>query len=177
MILRTKRTAGDSRRTKPVKIGLRPARPIDYGFARQLYSATMRDLVEEAFGWNEYHQDAVFARQFVLSEVHIVTLSGRDVGWIQTQRSERTIKLGQFYIAPEHQGRGIGSTVLERLLGEARKQGKDVTLSVMKANPALDFYRRRGFRLSHEDRYKFYLRYQPRHPLRGIGPSMGLRRG
>jgi ribosomal protein S18 acetylase RimI-like enzyme len=53
----------------------------------------------------------------------------------------------------------------------------DVSLSVMKGNTALGFYRRHGFRLTHEDRFKLYLLYEPKHPLRGIGPSMGMRRG
>ena len=35
-----------------MKIALREARPVDYGFARQLYRATMYDRTEEAFGWD-----------------------------------------------------------------------------------------------------------------------------
>ena len=177
MIVKAIKAAGRPFLARPVKIGLRGARPVDYGFARQLYFATMRVLIDEAFGWNEYRQDATFAQQFVLSEVRIVTLSRKDVGWTQAQRSDRAINLGHFYISPEHQGRGIGSAVLKQLLGEARRQGKDVTLSIMKANPALGFYRRHGFRVTHEDRHKFYLRFEPKPPLRGIGPSMGMRRG
>jgi GNAT superfamily N-acetyltransferase len=163
--------------SRPMKIALRAARPVDYGFARQLCFTTMRELVEQTFGWDEYSQDATFARQFVLSEVRIITLDGEDIGWIQTQSSDRTINLGQFFIAPERQGRGIGSAVLKQLLAESGKRGKDMSLSVMKGNPALGFYRRHGFRVTHEDRYKSYLRFEPKHPLRGIGPSMGMRRG
>jgi GNAT superfamily N-acetyltransferase len=163
--------------TRLPKIALRDARPIDYGFARQLCFTTMRELIEQAFGWDEYSQDAIFARQFVLDEVHIVTIDGKDVGWIQIQRDAATINLGQFYIAPDRQNRGIGGMVLKQLLAESGKRGLAVTLSVMKANRALAFYRRRGFRVTHEDRYKIYLRFEPKRPLRGIGPSMGMRRG
>ncbi len=162
---------------KLMRIALRDARPIDYGFARQLCFAATRDLVEQAFGWDEYWQDALFARQFALNEVRIITLDGTDIGWIQTQIDGRTMKLGQFHIAPERQGRGIGSTVLKRLIGQAGKRGKAVTLSVMKGNRALGFYQRHGFRTTHEDRYKFYMRLEPKRSLRGIGPSMGMRRG
>ena len=170
-------SAGRSFRARPAKIALRVARPVDYGFARQLCFTTMHELVEQVFGWDEYSQDAIFARQFVLSEVRIVTLEGKDIGWIQTQSNDRTINLGQLYIAPGSQCRGVGSAVLQQLLAESGKRGKDVTLSVMKGNPALGFYRRHGFRVTHDDRYKFYLRFEPKHPLRGIGPSMGMRRG
>ena len=172
-----KAAASGSFEARPMKISLREARAIDYGFARQLCFATTREPVERAFGWDEYSQDAIFARQFVPSEVRIVTLEGKDIGWIQTQIDDRTVNLCQFYIAPEIQRRGIGGVVLKQLLAEARKRGKDVTLSVMKGNRALGFYRRHGFRVTHEDRYKFHLRFEPKQSLRGIGPSMGMRRG
>jgi GNAT superfamily N-acetyltransferase len=159
------------------KFALRAARPIDYGFARQLSFATMRKLVERAFGWDEYSQDAAFARKFALSEVRIVTLAGKDIGWIQIQADDRRMNLCQFFIAPECQGRGIGGAVLKQLLAESAKRRQTLTLSVMKGSRALAFYRRLGFRMSDEDRYKFYLSFEPKRPLRGIGPSMGMRRG
>jgi hypothetical protein len=67
--------------------------------------------------------------------------------------------------------------VLKQLLAESAKRRQTLTLSVMKGSRALAFYRRHGFRMSDEDRYKFYLSFEPKRPLRGIGPSMGMRRG
>jgi len=72
----------------------------------------MRQLVEQAFGWDEYSQDAAFARKFALSDVRIVTLAGKDIRWIQLQADDRRMNLCQFYIVPECQGRGIGGAVL-----------------------------------------------------------------
>jgi GNAT superfamily N-acetyltransferase len=141
-----------------VKIALRSARPVDYGFARQLYATTMRDLTEQAFGWDEYRQDLSFAGQYVQSEVRIITLNDRDVGWLQTRVVGATLNLFQFYIAPAWQNQGIGSLVLKRVLAQAERRGWNVALSVMKENPARRLYERHGFRATHEDRYKIYLR-------------------
>src|SRR6266850_1195723 len=105
-----------------MKIALREARPVDYGFARQLYRATMHDRTEEAFGWNEYRQDMSFARQFILKEVRVIMLGGKDVGWIQTRTEGAVLNLLQFYVAPEWQSRGIGSVVLQRLMAESRRR-------------------------------------------------------
>jgi GNAT superfamily N-acetyltransferase len=164
-------------RGKHAKPSLRRARPADYGFARQLCFATMHDLVDQAAGWDEYRMEMNFARQFDLSEVRIVTLNGRDIGWIQTRAGSETTVLLQFYIVPEAQGRGFGSAILKQLLAEAKKQAKGVTLSLMKRNRAIGFYRRHGFRVTHEGPYEIYMRFEPKHSLRGIGPSMGMRRG
>ena len=160
-----------------MKIALREARPVDYGFARQLYRATMHDRTEEAFGWDEYRQDMSFARQFILTEVRIITLTGKDVGWIQTRTEGAVMNLFQFYVAPEWQGRGIGRYVLKPLMAEARRRGSVIALSVMKGSPAIQLYQRYGFRATHADAYKIYMRQESKLPLRGMGPSMGMRRG
>jgi GNAT superfamily N-acetyltransferase len=160
-----------------MKIALRVARPVDYGFARQLYRATMRDRIEEAFGWDEYRQDMSFAQQFVLREVRIITLKGTDVGWIQTRTESPVLNLFQFYVAPKWQGQGIGSFVLKRLTAEAKRRGSVIALAVMKGSPAIRLYHRHGFRSLHADAYKIYMRQEIKLPFRGMGPSMGMRRG
>jgi ribosomal protein S18 acetylase RimI-like enzyme len=47
------------------------------------------------------------------------------------------------------------------LLARARNQSKAITLAVVKINPALRFYEKHGFRITHEDQHKFYLRADP----------------
>ena len=141
-----------------MKVALRAARPVDYGFARQLYAMTMRDPIERAFGWDEYRQDLSFARQYVQSEVRIITLNGRDIGWHQTRSVGPTLHLFQFYIAPAWQNQAIGGVVLKRVLARVEGRGRDAALSVMKENPARRLYERHGFRATHEDRYTVYMR-------------------
>jgi len=59
---------------------------------------------------------------------------------------------------PAMQGRGIGTEVLDMLLTHAADQSKAMTLAVVKINPARYFYEKRGFRITHEDQHKFYMR-------------------
>ena len=160
-----------------MKIALREARPVDYGFARQLYRATMLDRIEAAFGWDEYRQDMSFARQFILKEVRIITLGGKDVGWIQNSHrgcgAEFFAVLRRAGMArPRHR-----YEVLKRLMTDAKRRGNVIALSVMKGSPAIRLYQRHGFHPTHADAYKIYLRQAVKPPRRGIGPSMGMRRG
>ena len=141
-----------------MQITLRPAHPDDVIFARQLYYDTMRWIIERLFGWDEARENTKFAHQFKLEEVEIITVDGLDAGWLQTQSNDSTIILGQLYVAPALQRRGIGTEALNKLLRRARRQGKAVTLSVVKINPARHFYERHGFRMTHEDQFKFYMR-------------------
>jgi GNAT superfamily N-acetyltransferase len=141
-----------------VIIMLRAARPDDYGFAKKTYYETMRWLIERLFGWDEEREDRKFAEQFKLEGVRIITADGRDVGWIQTLPADGAIYLGQLYVVPAWQRRGIGSEILRRLIADARNQGKALTLSVVKINPARRFYETLGFRVTHDDEYKYHMR-------------------
>jgi GNAT superfamily N-acetyltransferase len=141
-----------------VNIGLRTASDSDLTFARDVYFETMRWIIERLFGWNPAREGKNFAQFFRLDEVRIITADEQDVGWIQEQVDDTTINLGSFYVMPMMQRRGIGTQVLQMLLARARNQSKAITLAVVKINPALRFYEKHGFRITHEDQHKFYLR-------------------
>ena len=139
-------------------IQLREACESDFGFARTVYFETMRSIIERLFGWDEVRENKNFNQFFKLDEVRIITADEQDVGWIQEQVDDTTINLGSFYVMPMMQRRGIGTQVLQMLLARARNQSKAITLAVVKINPALRFYEKHGFRITHEDKHKFYLR-------------------
>ena len=141
-----------------MNIGLRTASDRDVTFARDVYFETMRWIIERLFGWEPAREDKNFAQFFRLDEVRIITADEPDVGWIQEQVDDTTINLGSFYVMPMMQRRGIGTQVLQMLLARARNQSKAITLAVVKINPALRFYEKHGFRITHEDQHKFYLR-------------------
>ena len=141
-----------------MNIGLRTASDRDVTFARDVYFETMRWIIERLFGWDPTREDKNFAQFFRLDEVRIITADEQDVGWIQEQVDDTTINLGSFYVMPMMQRRGIGTQVLQMLLARARNQSKAITLAVVKINPALRFYEKHGFRITHEDQHKFYLR-------------------
>ena len=164
-------------RRKPARPGLRPARTEDYGFARQLAFSALREQVDQAVGWNEYRMDMNFARQWTLSECHVITLGQRDIGWMQLRPGRAADSLLNLFILPAYRNGGIGTWILRRLLAKAENQGKALTLSVVKQNRALGFYRRHGFTVTEEGPHEFTMRFEPRRSTRGVGPSMGLRRG
>jgi len=143
-------------------VSLRASHARDYDFARGLYFETMRPMIERLFGWDQTRQEENFAGWFKLDEVSIITVDGIDAGWIQQRADSGEIFLGSLYVVPSMQGQGIGTRVLRCLLASAKYQSKVLTLAVMKINPAIRLYERLGFRITHEDEYKLYMRADPR---------------
>jgi ribosomal protein S18 acetylase RimI-like enzyme len=141
-----------------MRIALRPARSGDEEFARRLYAETMRETTERLFGWDDARERATFQRQYDPAEVRIIVADDRDVGWIQVQSGDVALNLRQFYVAPEFQRRGIGTIILKALIAEAESREQAITLSVVKGNPAQHLYEAHGFRVTHDDTYKHYMR-------------------
>ena len=141
-----------------MNVRLRAYEARDFDFARRLYFETMRWAIERVFGWDEARQNASFAEWFKPEEVSVITADGFDVGWLQKRLDDDGILLGSIYVAPPMQRKGIGSAVIQTLLQLGKEKSKPVTLAVMKVNPARTLYERLGFRITHEDEYKVYMR-------------------
>jgi ribosomal protein S18 acetylase RimI-like enzyme len=56
------------------------------------------------------------------------------------------------------QRRGIGTEVMNRLIGEAARVNQTMRLNVVKINPAVRLYERLGFQVIREDDRKFYMK-------------------
>jgi GNAT superfamily N-acetyltransferase len=140
-----------------MRIALLPATTSDYEFARETYYVTMRWIIERLFGWNQAEQDASFASQFKVDEARLIMMDDQRVGWIQTQQDVNAVILHQFYVLPALQRRGIGTQVLRMVIQEARDQREPLNVAVVKINPAKSLYDRHGFRITHEDEYKYYM--------------------
>jgi ribosomal protein S18 acetylase RimI-like enzyme len=128
------------------EIVLRPARERDREALYALHRATMHDVVARTWGWDEIWQRAHFDGRFDPSRLSVITANGRDVGALALESRPGEIYIAALEIAPEMQGRGLGSAVLGRVLDDASALGSCVTLQVLDLNAgARRLYERLGF--------------------------------
>jgi len=142
------------------RITFRLAQTGDFEFCQRLYLEAMGWIIER-LQLDIKRQYESFANQWEPGEVRVIVVAGEDAGWLQTTPADDAIFLGQLYLAKSFQGQGIGSYVVQFLIDEARPDRKAITLGVVKINPARQLYERLGFRATHEDQYKVYMRREP----------------
>src|SRR5579862_7652040 len=102
---------------------VRQATKADVAFLARLHQATMQPYLEQAFGWDQATQLAMFEEQFDPSNLQIILLEGREVGVLRMEWREGMVALSNLQILPEEQGRGLGTLILSHLLDLARLEG------------------------------------------------------
>jgi ribosomal protein S18 acetylase RimI-like enzyme len=136
---------------------LRPARPEDFDYCARLYFEGTEKIIQE-LNLNMDAQVAGLRQRWDVTQVRIITLDGTDIGWLQSFEKDDALFLGQLFVDGALRQRGIGTEVVKALIEEATRAGRAMTLGVAKTNPALRLYERLGFRTTHEDERKFYMR-------------------
>ena len=130
-----------------MKITRRQATEADTAFARRVHHAAYRDVVERQFGaWNEADQDRFFESDWRDAAFEIVLADGTPCGYTCIEDRAADVHVRELVVAPDFQGRGIGTTILREVIERAEARGVPAHLGTFRTNRALDLYRRLGFR-------------------------------
>ena len=143
-----------------MRINFRPAHAQDFDYCERLYFAEMERTIRD-LKLDRAAQVESFRRQWDVTQVRIILRDGADIGWLQSMTRDDALFLAQLFVEAPFQRQGIGTEVIERLIGEASRARQPMTLGVVKTNPALRLYERLGFRITHDDARKFYMQREP----------------
>ena len=153
------------------KIAFRVIHDADRDFLFSLFAAA-REWEFEHTVWKDEEKAAFLKRQFdirtqayqmtYLRAVHrIITLDDKDIGQLILDRPDDHMLIIDFVIAPEFQGKGIGSDILKTLINEVHGGKVPIRLHVEKNNPALKLYLRHGFKVTGEEGHHHKLTWTP----------------
>jgi len=124
-----------------------PATAADRDFARRVHHLAYRDVVERQYGaWVEAQQDGFFESSWDSAPHDIIVVDGEPCGYVSIEDHITDVHVRELVLAPDYQGRGIGSAVLRTMIERARARGVPVHLGTHLANRAANLYRRLGFR-------------------------------
>jgi GNAT superfamily N-acetyltransferase len=134
-----------------VKWNLRPAAANDLEELVELRAVVMRPDLERLGRYDEHRVRQRFRDSFAPEHTQIIEIDGELAGSIAVRPADDSRWLEHFYLAPRHQGRGLGTAVLGSVLGRADADGATVRLNVLQGSPARKLYERHGFVVDNED--------------------------
>lgn len=135
---------------------LRQAGPNDEPFLADLFATTRADLLAPvglpqdrlapllAIQWRA--QRAGYAQAHPAAVDSVIEVGQERIGRVLVEWRTAEVHLVDIALLPEHTGVGIGSSVIDDLLKQARSRDYPLVLSVARDNPrAVALYRRLGF--------------------------------
>ncbi len=124
-----------------------------------LYKISLRELIDQTFGWDEHFQQNRFDTSYLKQELLSITLGPTSIGYVAMKQETDSIHLSLLLLQPAYQNKGFGKQAMETLLLSARSMGKKMTLCCFTRNAqAMRFYRRLGFTTIAEDEHFVTLR-------------------
>lgn len=103
------------------------------------------DEVEFRHGFAEWTSEQVRG-EIDGSAISVVQVDGVDAGRLRVVRRRDLVEISGLQLLPEHQSQGVGRTVVEQVVAQARAERVPVELGVEKDNPrARVFWERCGF--------------------------------
>jgi GNAT superfamily N-acetyltransferase len=138
-------------RARPAGWSLRSATTADIETIAELRARVMRADLERVGRYDE-HRVRQRLRDSFSTRYTTVVMSGRELAGCVTVRPAGDRQwLEHFYLAPHHQGRGLGTAVLRTVLERADAEGRAVALKVLRGSAARRLYERHGFVVEAED--------------------------
>jgi len=127
-------------------ITMRPAAEEDRELLRRTHHAAYRDVTVRQFGsWDPPRQDDYFEASWRAGGLTIILVDTMPCGYCQVELRGHDVHLRELVLAPDFQGRGIGTAVVRTVQRQARRLGVPLHLGTLRRNRAVALYRRLGF--------------------------------
>ena len=141
-----------------------PAEESHREFSYQVKKSAEGEYITGVWGWDEDIQRDFHSKDWRQSRPDLITYDGEPIGTIHISENEEFIHIGQFFILPEYQNKGIGTYLLKGILDKADRSGLITRLRFLRNNPVVSLYERNGFRITGFDGSYYSME---REPVRG----------
>ena len=154
-----------------LEISLRPINDSDMSFLAELYGSTRAEEMEltgwppeqiESFLQMQFHaQHTYYQEHYGNSNFDVIMCGQEPIGRLYLQRNKNEHRIVDIALIPQWRRKGIGAKMLGDILKEAGGQGKAVGIHVEHNNPALNLYKRLGFKKIADTGVYFHMEWNP----------------
>lgn len=140
-------------------VELRPSTSADLEWLVELRAVVLRDDLERLGRYDPVRVRERMRTVFDPDHTRVIVVDGVDSGCVSVRPDGDTRWIEHFYLTPGVQGRGVGSTVLRRLLAE--RDAHPLRLNVLQGSPARRLYERHAFVTDTFDDVDVFMTYRP----------------
>ncbi|MCP4206808.1 MAG: GNAT family N-acetyltransferase [Shimia sp.] len=121
----------------------------------------MQPSLEAVGRFNQERARRRFLDTFVPDDTTMVFSGKQLLGFFAVQDKGDHLYLDHLYIAPDQQGGGIGSLILQWVLRDAAERNLPVRLMALKDSPSNAFYRQHGFEMTGQEEFDTLYQWVP----------------
>ncbi len=140
-----------------MKYTLKKTEEWDKAFLLDLRKITMLSYLEKANIILAEEDHIARVNSFFDSSYVIKGLEGENIWLLKYVESIKSLELVQLQVLPKYQNKGIGTNILKDLITQSKKLNKQLTLKVLKNNPAISLYKRVWFTITWEDEIEYHM--------------------
>ncbi len=149
---------------------LKPITEDDMDALCQVYRSTREKELATVWGWTDEEKQAFVLQQFLAQHTYyqnnyigadfwILEKNGQCIGrlYVDWNFGSSSIRIIDIIVLPAWQNQGIGTQILNDLIGEAKRKQFPLTIHVESFNPAKRLYERLGFKMISETNGVYHL--------------------
>ncbi len=144
---------------EPQSVVLEPARASDFEALVAIRIEAMRESLERIGRFDPVRAGERFRVGFSPEDTRYIVVGPDRVGFLATKPQKQHLLLDHLYIKPAHQGRGVGTKVLQLVFAQAESLRLPVKVGALRESESNRFYERHGFQLVEQGEFdNYYLR-------------------
>lgn len=151
-------------------ISFRDIQESDMPLLREIYGSTRKEELDNGTNWNDeqkklfidqqfYAQHQYYQKTFLKTKYYIIEKDSIPIGrlYIDFSFVNEGIKIIDITLLPEWRNKSIGSSILKEILKKAADDNRSVEIHVEVFNPAMELYKRLGFKKISETNGVYHL--------------------
>ncbi|WP_234347439.1 GNAT family N-acetyltransferase [Streptomyces specialis] len=148
---------------------MRRAEPADVEAIAELRATVMRPDLERLGRYDEHRVRQRLRDSYLPRHTSVIVADGAFAGSVTVRPGEDGRWLEHFYLAPDLQGRGLGTAVLRTVLARIDAEGVLLRLNVLRGSAARRLYERHGFTVEAQDPVDVFMVRRPGAGVPGPG--------
>ena len=133
--------------------------PTDIDWIFHLHKLSLREYVENIWGWDEAWQRENFPKSLEDGTTSIILINGERAGRLTISTRDDHVFLNYVALLPRFRNQGYGTRIINLVHGHFPRM--DIRLTVLRGNPVIDLYSRIGFTIESRAEIRTYMRRKP----------------